>query len=99
MNNPNSDEPKKDPNQTEKAKWGLSRNFPGFAQILQWQAETKGITLEELEENMRQVCAITMRPHDQVMKEILGEVDWTEEEEISTESQDGDADSEENQEK
>ena len=50
------------------------------------------MTLEELEENMQRQSAITLRPHDQVMKEILGEVEWVEEEEISKESQDKDFD-------
>ena len=80
MDNSKLNEAKKDQNEKEKSKGGLSRNFPGFAQILQWQVESNCITLEELEENMQRQSALTLRPHDQVIKEILEGVEWTEEE-------------------
>jgi len=80
MNNSNSDETRNDPNNKEKSKGGLSKNFPGFTQILKWQTESEGITLEELEENMQRQSDLKIRPHDQVMKEILEGVEWTEEE-------------------
>ena len=92
MNSLKSDETNKKPTENNEKKSGLRKNFPGFAQLLKWEAESKGLTLEELDENMQRQCAITLRPHDQVMKEILGEVEWVEEEEISKESQDKDFD-------
>jgi hypothetical protein len=80
MNNSKSDEPNKGPTKNDKSQSGLAKTFPGFNQILRWQAEARGITLEELEENMGRQSALTIRPHDEVMKEILEGVEWTEEE-------------------
>jgi len=80
MNNSKSKRPKKELTENDKSQSGLLKTFPGFNQILRWQAEAKGITLEELEENMQRQSALTIRPHDEVMKEILEGVEWSEEE-------------------
>jgi hypothetical protein len=98
MSNSKSDETKKRPAEDNKSKSGLAKNFPGFAQILQWEAEAKGITVEELGENMQRQSALTIRSHDEVMDVILEGVEWTEEEDIPTESQDGDSDNDESHE-
>lgn len=98
MSNSKSDETKKKLTENNKSKSGLRKTFPGFAQILQWEAEAKGITPEELEENMRRQSALTIRPHDEVMKEILEGVGWVEEEDIPTETQDDNFGEDENRE-
>lgn len=80
MDNSKSDEPKKGPTKNDKPQSGLLKTFPGFNQILRWQAEAKGITMDELEENMQRQSALTIRPHAEVMKEILEGVERSEEE-------------------
>jgi len=90
MNNSKSKRPKKELTENDKSQSGLLKTFPGFNQILRWQAKAKCITLEELEENMQRQSALTIRPHDEVMKEILEGVEWSEEEDIPTELEEND---------
>ena len=79
MGNSISDETKKGLTDNDESQSGLLKTFPGFTQILRWAAESQNRTIEGHMQIIRGQCSLTIRPHDEVMKEILDGVEWSEE--------------------
>jgi hypothetical protein len=50
----------------------LRKTFSLFTDIIEAEAKSKNITVEEVMENMRRQCVITLIPHEEVMRELIG---------------------------